>query len=50
MSDILTTARDTHDPYLPSLANNLLSGHSEWRNIDDIIRITFKSIIDAITA
>ena len=50
MSDILSSARDTHDPYIPSIANNLLSGNSEWRNIDEVIRITFKSIIDAITA
>jgi hypothetical protein len=47
--DYTRPLRET-DPYAPVLVNDLLNGLNEWRNIQDIIRITFKALTDVVTA
>ena len=38
------------DPYAPSIAQDLLSATTtnEWRNIQDIVKLTFKAICDVV--
>lgn len=36
------------DPYMPTIAEDLLQSTSDWRNIQDIVRLTFKSLIDVL--
>jgi len=38
------------DPYAPSIAQDLLSASSsnEWRNIQDIVKLTLKAICDVV--
>ena len=38
------------DPYSPVIVDDLLSGTSDWRNIQDIIRLTFKAMSDVVKA
>ena len=49
------TASFNPDPYAPSLVNDLLTGGSnisggnnEWREIPDIVKLTFKAICDVV--
>lgn len=36
------------DPYAPSLVYDLLQGKNEWKNIQDIVKLTFKAICDTV--
>ena len=36
------------DPYAPSLVQDLLTGANEWRNIQDIIKLTLKAVCDVV--
>jgi hypothetical protein len=36
------------DPYSPNLADELLLGKNEWKNIQDIVKITFKAVCDTV--
>ena len=36
------------DPYAPSLVFELLQGKNEWKNIQDIVKLTFKAVCDTI--
>ena len=36
------------DPYAPSIVQDLLSGANEWRNIQDIIKLTLKAVCDVV--
>ena len=36
------------DPYSPLIVDDLLKGLSEWRNIQDIVRLTFKALSDVV--
>jgi hypothetical protein len=36
------------DPYAPSIVQDLLSGSNDWKNIQDIVKLTFKAICDVI--
>ena len=38
------------DPYSPVIVEDLLQGLNEWRNIQDIIRLTFKALTDVVKA
>ena len=38
------------DPYSPAIVEDLLQGVNEWRNIQDIIRLTFKALTDVVKA
>jgi hypothetical protein len=40
--------RGAEDPYAPSLVNDLLSGKNEWKNIQDIVKLTFKAVCDTV--
>lgn len=37
-----------NDPYQPSLVNDLLQGKNEWKNIQDIVKLTFKAVCDTV--
>jgi hypothetical protein len=37
------------DPYSPSMVDELL-GDSEWKNLNYIIKLTFKSLVDCVKA
>lgn len=39
---------ESGDPYSPSIVYDLLSGKNEWKNIQDIVKITFKAICDTV--
>ena len=39
---------DPNDPYQPSIVEELLKGQVEWRNIQDIVRVSFRSLTDTI--
>jgi hypothetical protein len=36
------------DPYAPSIVQDLLAGANEWRNIQDIIKLTLKAVCDVV--
>ena len=36
------------DPYAPSIVQDLLAGGNEWRNIQDIIKLTLKAVCDVV--
>ena len=36
------------DPYAPLIVDDLLKGLNEWRNIQDIVRLTFKALSDVV--
>ena len=36
------------DPYAPSLVQDLLGGSNEWRNIQDIIKLTLKAVCEVV--
>eukprot|EP00357_Protocruzia_adherens_P011027 CAMPEP_0114975776 /NCGR_PEP_ID=MMETSP0216-20121206/2296_1 /TAXON_ID=223996 /ORGANISM="Protocruzia adherens, Strain Boccale" /LENGTH=802 /DNA_ID=CAMNT_0002336613 /DNA_START=61 /DNA_END=2469 /DNA_ORIENTATION=+ len=36
------------DPYAPVIVEDLLQGQNEWRNIQDIVRLTFKALSDVV--
>jgi len=36
------------DPYAPSLVYDLLQGKNEWKNIQDIVKLTFKAVCDTV--
>ena len=36
------------DPYAPSIVQDLLTGGNEWRNIQDIIKLTLKAVCDVV--
>lgn len=38
------------DPYSPVIVDDLLNGLNEWRNIQDIVRLTFKALSDVVKA
>eukprot|EP00742_Colponemidia_sp_Colp-10_P010428 GILJ01011451.1.p1 GENE.GILJ01011451.1~~GILJ01011451.1.p1 ORF type:complete len:694 (+),score=153.66 GILJ01011451.1:27-2084(+) len=38
------------DPYKPVLVEDLLQGLNDWRNIQDIVRLTFKALYDVVKA
>ena len=40
--------RADEDPYQPQLTNDLLQGKNEWKNIQDIVKLTFKAIADTV--
>ena len=49
IKDLSRSLREA-DPYSPVLVNDLLNGLNDWRNIQDIVRITFKALTDVVTA
>lgn len=38
------------DPYYPSIVDDLMGGTTEWRNVQDIVRLTFKALTDVVKA
>ncbi len=36
------------DPYYPLLVDDLLKGLNDWKNVQDIIRLTFKALSDVV--
>ena len=36
------------DPYAPSIVQDLLAGTNEWRNIQDIIKLTLKAVCEVV--
>ncbi|CAD8114060.1 unnamed protein product [Paramecium primaurelia] len=40
--------RDDNDPYSTAIVEDLLQSQSEWKNINDIIRLTFKALTDVV--
>ena len=36
------------DPYAPSIVQDLLTGANEWRNIQDIIKLTLKAVCEVV--
>ena len=36
------------DPYSPDIVYDLLQGKNEWKNIQDIVKITFKAVCDTV--
>ena len=36
------------DPYAPSIVQDLLTGGNEWRNIQDIVKLTLKAVCDVV--
>ena len=36
------------DPYYPMLVDDLLKGLNDWKNVQDIIRLTFKALSDVV--
>lgn len=38
------------DPYSPVIVDDLLNGINEWRNVQDIVRLTFKALSDVVKA
>ena len=36
------------DPYAPTIVQDLLAGANEWRNIQDIVKLTFKAVCDVV--
>jgi len=36
------------DPYAPALVYDLLQGKNEWKNIQDIVKLTFKAVCDTV--
>ncbi len=36
------------DPYAPSIVQDLLSGSNDWKNIQDIVKLTFKAVTDVL--
>lgn len=41
---------DRADAYSPAIVDDLLHGVNEWRNIQDIVRLTFKALSDVVRA
>lgn len=41
-------SRPEDDPYSPSIVSDLLTGKNEWKNIQEIIKLTFKAICDTV--
>lgn len=39
---------DNRDLYAPTQVEDLLSGVNDWRNIQDIVRLTFKALSDIV--
>jgi hypothetical protein len=39
---------EPHDTYSVVIVEDLLSGMNEWRNIQDIVRLTFKALTDVV--
>ena len=39
---------DPTDPFQPSIVEELLKGQVEWRNIQDIIRVSFRALTDTV--
>ena len=42
--------RASPDVYSPAIVDDLLHGVNEWRNIQDIVRLTFKALSDVVRA
>lgn len=40
--------RSDEDPYQPQLTTDLLQGKNEWKNIQEIVKLTFKAIADTV--
>jgi hypothetical protein len=38
------------DPYSPLISDDLLGGANDWRNVQDIVRLTFKALSDVVRA
>ena len=36
------------DPFAPTLVYDLLQGKNEWKNIQDIVKLTFKAVCDTV--
>jgi hypothetical protein len=36
------------DPYAPSIVQDLLSGSNDWKNIQDIVKLTFRAVADVL--
>lgn len=36
------------DPYVPTIVQDLLMGKNEWKNIQDIVKLTFKAVCDTV--
>jgi hypothetical protein len=36
------------DPYSPNMVTDLLQGKKEWKNIQDIVKLTFIAICDTV--
>jgi len=36
------------DPYLPSIAEELLKDSTDWKNVEDIVQITLKALTDVV--
>ena len=46
----LRSIQQEPDPYTPYIVDDLLQGVNEWRNIQDIVRLTFKALSDVVKA
>ena len=38
------------DPYSSAIVDDLISGASDWRNVQDVVRLTFKALSDVVKA
>lgn len=36
------------DPYAPSIVQDLLSGTNEWKDVQDIVKLTLKALCDVV--
>ncbi len=39
---------DIMDPYSPMIVQDMLSGHNEWRSVQDIVKLTLKALCDVV--
>ena len=43
-----SSAPHDYDPYAPAIVQDLLHGTNEWKNIQDIVKLTFKAVCDVV--
>ena len=41
-------ADDVMDPYSPLIVQDMLQGHNEWRQVQDIVKLTLKAMCDVV--
>jgi len=46
--NIYTQGQHDLDPYAPSIVQDLLTGSNDWKNIQDIVKLTLKALCDVV--